>query len=55
MFRLFIIPESLPYFFSRGNPGTAVVIILNDDGKKFLLKTIEMQKWFNYVSGIKKN
>ena len=39
MFRLFIIPESLPYLFSRGNPGTAVVIILNDDGKKSLLKT----------------
>ena len=35
-FRFFIVPESLPYFFSRGNPDIASVIILNDDGKQYL-------------------
>ena len=32
-FRLFIIPKSLPYLFSRGNPATAVVMIINNEGK----------------------
>ena len=36
LFSLFIAPESMPYFFSRGNPGTINVIILNDDGKQYL-------------------
>ena len=36
IFRLFIVPESMPYFFSRGNPSTASVIIMNNDGKQHL-------------------
>ena len=32
-FKLFIVPESIPYFFSRGNPGSASVIIMNEDGR----------------------
>ena len=35
IFKLFIVPESIPYFFSRGNPSTASVIIMNDDGKQY--------------------
>ena len=34
-FKLFIVPESMPYFFSRGNPSAASVIIMNDDGKQY--------------------
>jgi len=35
LFSLFIVPESMPYFFSRSNPGITYVIILNDDGKQY--------------------
>ena len=33
VFRLAIMPESLPYLVSRGNPGVAMVTIVSDDGK----------------------
>ena len=33
IFRLTIMPESLPYLVSRGNPGVAMVTIVSDDGK----------------------
>ena len=46
MFRLKFL-ESLPYYFSRGNPSTAVVIILNDDGKKFLQRLITLNIWLS--------
>ena len=36
IFKLYIAPESMPYFFSRGNPGATEVIILDDDGKQYL-------------------
>lgn len=38
-FSLVITPESLPYFVSRGIPGVAVVIIMNDDGKQFCISS----------------
>ena len=34
-FDLFVVPESMPHFFSRGDPSTALVIIMNDDGKQY--------------------
>ena len=37
IFRLAIAPESLPYLVSRGNPGVAMVTIVNDDGKSLQL------------------
>ena len=37
IFSLTIAPESLPYLVSRGNPGVAMVTIVNDDGKSSLL------------------
>ena len=39
-FRLAIMPESLPYLVSRGNPGVAMVTIVSDDGKSTVLVKI---------------
>ena len=35
--RLAIMPESLPYLVSRGNPGVAMITIVSDDGKSSVL------------------
>ena len=40
IFSLAIAPESLSYFVSRGNPGVAMVTIVNDDGKSPLLVSL---------------
>ena len=40
IFRLAIMPESLPYLVSRGNPGVAMVTIVSDDGKLTVLVNI---------------
>ena len=37
IFHLAIAPKSLPYLLSRGNPGVAIVSIVNDDSKLSLL------------------
>ena len=37
IFNLAIAPKSLPYLISRGNPGVAIVSIVNDDGKLSLI------------------
>ena len=37
VFSLAIMPESLPYLVSRGNPSVAMVTIVSDDGKSSVL------------------
>ena len=39
-FSLTIAPESLPYLVSRGNPGVAMVTIVNDDSKSTVLVSL---------------
>ena len=40
IFSLAIAPESLPYLVSRGNPGVAMVTIVNDDGMSSLFVSL---------------
>ena len=43
-FSLVIICKSLPTLFSCGNPSVATIIIMNDDGKQFIISIIIVVK-----------